>query len=144
MGRLWSLAAHLHTLAGPATMLLYPLYASVIAMESTSKVDDEQWLAYWILYSFLTLAEMLLQPLLEWIPIWYDMKLAFVVWLVIPQFRGAAFIYERFVRQKLIKRYAPSPSASASASAGGIGPSAKMKNKFADIISSKKGEREAS
>ncbi|KAM7483471.1 hypothetical protein LguiB_008054 [Lonicera macranthoides] len=111
-------------------------------MESTSKVDDEQWLAYWILYSFLTLAEMLLQPLLEWIPIWYDMKLAFVVWLVIPQFRGAAFIYERFVRQKLIKKYAP--SASASASAGGIGPSAKIKNKFADIISSKKGEREAS
>ncbi|KAE9467568.1 hypothetical protein C3L33_00509, partial [Rhododendron williamsianum] len=30
------------------------------------KGDDEQWLAYWIIYSFLTLMEMLLQPVLEW------------------------------------------------------------------------------
>ena len=41
-------------------------YASVMAIESTTKVDDEQWLAYWILYSFLTLMEMLLQPILKW------------------------------------------------------------------------------
>lgn len=41
-------------------------YASVMAIESPSKEDDEQWLAYWILYSFLTLMEMVLQSLLEW------------------------------------------------------------------------------
>ena len=41
-------------------------YASVVAIESTSKLDDEQWLAYWIIYSFLTLMEMVLQPVLEW------------------------------------------------------------------------------
>ncbi|KAK1357963.1 hypothetical protein POM88_051219 [Heracleum sosnowskyi] len=103
--RLWTLLTYVHTLAGPATMLMYPLYASVIAMETATKLDDEQWLAYWILYSFLTLLEMLLQPLLEWIPIWYDMKLLFVAWLVLPQFRGAAFIYDKFVREKLFKTY---------------------------------------
>ncbi|CBI15696.3 hypothetical protein VitviT2T_025644 [Vitis vinifera] len=103
MGRLWTLATHLHSLAGPVTMLLYPLYASVMAIESTTKVDDEQWLAYWILYSFLTLMEMLLQPILKWIPIWYDVKLVFVAWLVLPQFRGAAFIYEKFVREQIWK-----------------------------------------
>ncbi|CAN1797027.1 HVA22-like protein e [Linum perenne] len=37
-----------------------------MAIESPSKVDDEQWLAYWIIYSFLTLSEMLLQSVLEW------------------------------------------------------------------------------
>jgi receptor expression-enhancing protein 5/6 len=35
------------------------------------------------------------------IPIWYHIKLAFVAWLVLPQFRGASFIYERFVRQQI-------------------------------------------
>ncbi|KAL6536862.1 hypothetical protein OROHE_012446 [Orobanche hederae] len=80
-------------------------YASVVAIESTSKLDDELWLAYWILYSFLTLMEMVLQPALEWIPIWYDVKLAFVAWLVLPQFRGASFIYEKLVREKVIKKY---------------------------------------
>lgn len=108
-------------------------YASVVAIESTSKLDDEQWLAYWILYSFLTLMEMLLQPLLEWIPIWYDMKLAFVAWLVLPQFRGAAFLYEKFVREKVIKKY------------GGphLQKSPNANNKFVNFVSTKKGEQEA-
>ncbi|KAH6797163.1 hypothetical protein C2S52_021717 [Perilla frutescens var. hirtella] len=73
---------------------------------------------------------MLLYPL---IPIWYDMKLAFVAWLVLPQFRGAAFIYEKFVREKLIKRY------------GGphLQKSPNAKNKFVDFVSAKKAEQEA-
>ncbi|CAA0831756.1 HVA22-like protein e [Striga hermonthica] len=117
-------------------MLLYPLYASVVAIESTSKLDDEQWLAYWILYSFLTLMEMLLQPVLEWVPIWYDVKLVFVAWLVLPQFRGAAFIYEKFVREKVIKRYG---GAHFNKSPNGKG----KKDKFVDFVSAKKGEQEA-
>ncbi|XP_010249084.1 PREDICTED: protein HVA22-like isoform X2 [Nelumbo nucifera] len=94
MGRFWTLLTHVHSLAG---------YASVRAIESTSRNDDEQWLAYWILYSFLTLAEMVFQTILAWMPIWYDMKLLLVLWLVLPQFRGATFIYERFVREQLSK-----------------------------------------
>lgn len=104
MAKLWTLLVHLHSAAGPVLMLLYPLYASVIAIESPAKDDDEQWLAYWILYSFLTLAEMVLQPVLQWIPIWYTVKLLFVSWLVLPQFKGAAYIYHKFVREK-IKQY---------------------------------------
>jgi receptor expression-enhancing protein 5/6 len=41
-------------------------YASVQAMESQTKLDDEQWLAYWILYSFVTLVEMVLESLIYW------------------------------------------------------------------------------
>ncbi|GAA0158542.1 hypothetical protein Leryth_012036 [Lithospermum erythrorhizon] len=105
MNRFWTVLTNLHVVAGPVMMLLYPLYASVLAIESKSKVDDEQWLAYWILYSFITLMEMVLQPILEWIPIWYTLKLAFMAWLVLPQFQGAAFLYEKFVREKVLKKY---------------------------------------
>ncbi|KAI8018370.1 Protein HVA22 [Camellia lanceoleosa] len=136
MGRLWTLITYVHSLAGPVLMLLYPLYASVIAIESPSKVDAEQWLAYWILYSVLTLIEMLLHPILQWIPIWYDVKLAFVGWLVLPQFKGATFIYERFVRDN-IKRYSNS-NANAN-----VNVKAK-KNKAVHFITSKKGEHEDS
>ncbi|KAK9278265.1 hypothetical protein L1049_027830 [Liquidambar formosana] len=118
-------------------MLLYPLYASVIALESTSKLDDEQWLAYWILYSILTLVEMLLQPVLEWIPIWYDVKLLLVAWLVLPQTRGAAFIYDRFVREKIKKygfgdQHQPQPHQNRTSTSG------KGKNKFVDFVTHKK------
>ncbi|CAL0327619.1 unnamed protein product [Lupinus luteus] len=103
MTKLWTFITQLHSIAGPVLTLLYPLYASVVAIESPSKIDDEQWLAYWIIYSFLTLAEMVLQPILEWIPIWYDVKLLIVAWLVLPQFKGASYLYERFVREYIRK-----------------------------------------
>nr|CAD1820148.1 unnamed protein product [Ananas comosus var. bracteatus] len=105
MGQLWTILTHLHSLAGPTVMLLYPLYASIQAMETPTKLDDEQWLAYWILYSFLTLSEMVLESVIYWIPIWYELKLVFVAWLVLPQFRGAAFIYDKFVREQLRKQW---------------------------------------
>lgn len=37
------------------------------------------------------------------IPIWYEIKVLLVAWLVLPQFRGAAFIYDKFVREQLRK-----------------------------------------
>lgn len=126
-----------HQLAGPVTMLLYPLYASVVAIESASKEDDQQWLSYWILYSFLTLVEMLLASVLEWIPIWYDVKLIAVAWLVLPQFRGAAFIYNKFVREKVIKRYYPGIGGGEHKSSSSS-PNGKMKNKLADLMTTKK------
>ncbi|KFK29028.1 hypothetical protein AALP_AA7G079200 [Arabis alpina] len=105
MTKFWTFLTALHSAAGPMVMLVYPLYASVVAMESTTKVDDEQWLAYWIIYSFLTLTELILQSALEWIPIWYSVKLVFVAWLVLPQFQGAAFIYNTVVREQFFKKH---------------------------------------
>uniref|UniRef100_A0A2N9J4S7 HVA22-like protein n=1 Tax=Fagus sylvatica TaxID=28930 RepID=A0A2N9J4S7_FAGSY len=135
MGKLWTFATQVHTLSG---------YASVIAIESTSKLDDQQWLAYWIIYSFLTLMEMVIQPALEWIPIWYDVKLLFVAWLALPQFKGAAFLYERLVREQ-IKKYGgvrdqqhhKSPTSYKSPTGN------KGKQKFVEFIIPKKGEHEA-
>ncbi|XP_011044102.1 PREDICTED: HVA22-like protein e [Populus euphratica] len=103
MSRLLTFLTHVHTISGPVLMLLYPLYASVVAIESPSREEDKQWLAYWILYSFLTLTEILLQSLLEWIPIWYSLKLVLAAWLVLPPFKGAAFVYERYVREHITK-----------------------------------------
>merc|ERR1711915_655776 len=94
MGMYWTIVSYLQSLTG---------YASIRAIESPSKVDDEQWLTYWILYSFLTLVEMAAATLFSWIPFWHPVKLAFIAWLVLPQFRGASFIYQRFVGEQLIK-----------------------------------------
>ncbi|KAF4403188.1 hypothetical protein G4B88_027959 [Cannabis sativa] len=45
-------------LAGPVVSLVYPLYASVRAIETKSPIDDQQWLTYWVLYSLITLTEL--------------------------------------------------------------------------------------
>ncbi|OVA14294.1 TB2/DP1/HVA22-related protein [Macleaya cordata] len=80
-------------------MLLYPLYASIRAIESPSTLDDQQWLTYWILYSLITLFELSFWKFLAWVPFWPFLKLIICLWLVLPIFNGAAYIYENFVRK---------------------------------------------
>jgi receptor expression-enhancing protein 5/6 len=79
-------------------MLIYPLYASIMAIESPYKEDDQLWLTYWVLYSFVTLLELVAAPVFRWIPLWSTIKLLVASWLVLPEFRGGIIIYEHFVK----------------------------------------------
>ncbi|PKU80003.1 HVA22-like protein f [Dendrobium catenatum] len=99
MGFLKTIALNLDALIGPGMMLLYPLYASMRAIESPSPLDDQQWLTYWVLYSLITLFELSFYKVLVWFPLWPYLKLLFCMWLVLPIFNGAAFLYENYVRK---------------------------------------------
>ncbi|XP_054793314.1 HVA22-like protein f [Prosopis cineraria] len=101
MGVVGTMARHLDTLVGPGVMLLYPLYASIRAIESPSTLDDQQWLTYWVLYSFITLFELSFHKILAWFPLWSVVKLVICMWLVLPMFNGAAYIYENYARKWL-------------------------------------------
>ncbi|KAI9114653.1 hypothetical protein K1719_014351 [Acacia pycnantha] len=118
MGVVGTMARHLDTIVGPGVMLLYPLYASMRAIESPSTLDDQQWLTYWVLYSFLTLFELSFHKVLAWFPLWSLVKLVICMWLVLPMFNGAAYIYENYARKclKNIKTLGFDPSSSSSSS----------------------------
>ncbi|KAI4385068.1 hypothetical protein MLD38_003132 [Melastoma candidum] len=108
MGVVAAIAKHLDTLIGPGVMLLFPLYASMRAIESPTTLDDQQWLTYWVLYSFITLFELSCWRILVWLPFWPYVKLVMCMWLVLPMFNGAAYIYENFVRRYVkFDRYLP-------------------------------------
>ncbi|XP_057949012.1 HVA22-like protein c isoform X2 [Malania oleifera] len=87
------LAKNIDVLAGPVVALVYPL-----AIESRSLEDDQQWLTYWVLYSLITLFELAFAKVLELFPIWSYAKLIATCWLVLPHFKGAAYVYQHFVR----------------------------------------------
>ncbi|KAK1435804.1 hypothetical protein QVD17_01573 [Tagetes erecta] len=92
------IAQNIDVLAGPIISLAYPLYASIQAIETKNVVDDQQWLTYWVLYSMITLFELTFSTLIEWIPYWSYAKLILTCWLVIPQFSGAAYVYQHYIR----------------------------------------------
>ncbi|XP_058769200.1 HVA22-like protein c [Vicia villosa] len=85
-------------LALPLVTLVYPLHASIKAIETKSSVDDQQWLTYWVLYSLITLFELTFAKALELLPIWPYAKLILSCWLVLPHFNGAAHVYRHYLR----------------------------------------------
>ncbi|XP_059448331.1 HVA22-like protein c [Corylus avellana] len=91
-------AKNFDVLALPLVTLVYPLYASIRAIETKSRTDDQQWLTYWVLYSMLTIFELTFAKVLELLPIWPYAKLITTCWLVLPHFNGAAHVYKNFIR----------------------------------------------
>ena len=63
-----------------------------------------QWLMYWIVMACYTVCEVCFETLLfgaSWFPFYYECKVAFILWLTLPQFRGATIIYKRFLAPTL-------------------------------------------
>jgi len=77
---------------------VYPAYASFKALETPGTEDDVQWLTYWTVFGFVNVIEFFLDFLLFWFPFYFVFKTALVLWLALPQFRGAEYIYQNFLR----------------------------------------------
>lgn len=82
---------------------VYPAYKSLLAIESKARGDDTQWLIYWVVYCFFSMIEVFTDTLLYWIPFYYAFKLAFLLWAMLPQTRGAKFLYDSFLKDFLKK-----------------------------------------
>ncbi|KAL7206099.1 hypothetical protein ACSBR2_018916 [Camellia fascicularis] len=88
-------------LAWPLFALVCPLYASVQAIESNSNSDMRNLVAYWIVFSLISLFELAFVKLIEWLPFWPYMKLMAICWLGIPNFNGACYVYECLIHSCL-------------------------------------------
>ncbi|KAJ0669778.1 hypothetical protein HanOQP8_Chr13g0466441 [Helianthus annuus] len=72
----------------------------MLAIEGSTSEDDQQWLTYWVLYSFITFFKLSFWKVLQWssfpfgkLPFWPYLKLLFCMWLVLPRINGAAYVY---------------------------------------------------
>lgn len=82
---------------------VYPAYKSFQAVETKNKGDDVQWLVYWVIFAFFTILESFLEVVLYLIPFYYAFKLAFLLWAMLPQTKGAKFLYDSFLKDLLKK-----------------------------------------
>lgn len=84
---------------------LYPAYCSYkaiqIARSSRNANEMGHWLMYWIVYALFSLAETFADTLVSWFPFYYEMKLIFVFWLVLPITKGSRYLYKKFVHPYL-------------------------------------------
>jgi len=82
---------------------LYPAIQSFNAIENKVRGDESQWLIYWVVYSFFSIIETFTDVLLYWIPFYFAFKMAFLLWAMLPQTKGAKFLYDSFLKDFLKK-----------------------------------------
>lgn len=73
----------------------YPVYASLALLESDlpAKEKDQQatqWLTYWAIYGIISAAEQLFETRP---PLYFHIKLAFVLWLQSPKYQARQTSY---------------------------------------------------
>ena len=82
---------------------VYPAFKSLQAIEGNVRGEDTQWLIYWVVYCFFSMIEVFTDFLLYWIPFYFAFKLAFLLWAMLPQTKGAKFLYDSFLKDFLKK-----------------------------------------
>ena len=121
---------------------LYPAYKSFEAIESKNRGEDTQWLIYWVVYAFFSIMEVFIDFLVYWIPFYYAFKLAFLLWAMLPQTKGAKFLYDSFLKdflkQNESKIDAALADAKKSASQVAAEASAAVRDSVASVIETKK------
>ncbi|XP_054714453.1 receptor expression-enhancing protein 5-like [Uloborus diversus] len=82
----------------------YPAYASMIALESDTKIDDTKWLTYWVTFAAFSLLEFFSEIILDFVPFYWLMKCIFLIWCFAPiSNNGSQFLYHRVIRPVFLK-----------------------------------------
>ncbi|TWW72104.1 Receptor expression-enhancing protein 1 [Takifugu flavidus] len=80
---------------------LYPAYSSYKAVKSRDLKEYVKWMMYWIIFALFTTVEVFTDMFLCWLPFYYELKIAFVVWLLSPYTKGSSMLYRKFVHPTL-------------------------------------------
>ncbi|XP_050839005.1 receptor expression-enhancing protein 4 [Serinus canaria] len=96
----WILSRVIELLFG----MLYPAYASYKAVKTKNIREYVRWMMYWIVFALFMTAETFTDLFISWLPFYYEVKMAFVIWLLSPYTRGASLLYRRFVHPMLARR----------------------------------------
>ncbi|KAF7507196.1 ER membrane protein DP1/Yop1 [Endocarpon pusillum] len=91
---------------------LLPGYYSLDALFTSSKVDDTQWLTYWVVYAFLTVLESAINAV-YWFPFYYTFKFILVLWMALPQTSGAQVVFRSFIQPVFSRFFSESGSTAA-------------------------------
>ncbi|XP_043814366.1 uncharacterized protein LOC110619219 isoform X5 [Manihot esculenta] len=98
MGSFFKFSGHcFDVLAWPLFALVYPLYASIQAIETNSISDTQKLISYWVCFSLILLFENAFSELLECLPWWTYIKVLIVGCLVTPHFEGSLYVYKHIV-----------------------------------------------
>jgi len=88
-------------LASSSATFLFPVFASYKALKTNDPHQVTPWLMYWVVIACILVIEAWTEWLLRWFPFYYNIRAAFMLWLVLPQTQGATKLYMEYVHPYL-------------------------------------------
>merc|ERR1712166_562920 len=80
----------------------YPAMQTIRVVKERPADPDEtlQWVMYWVVVAAMYLLDSAFSSIgaLDYLPLWNEIKLVFFLWLMLPTFQGALWIYIKFVK----------------------------------------------
>merc|ERR1712005_4320 len=64
---------------------IYPGYMTLLALDGDHEGIQTNWLIYWAMYSVLTLVEDYGEFIIYWVPFYYPIKAAFLIYMMAPR-----------------------------------------------------------
>ncbi|KAJ3224542.1 glyceraldehyde-3-phosphate dehydrogenase 1 [Clydaea vesicula] len=107
--------------------VLIPAYCSIHALERSNIDELKHWVAYWSLFSCVSLLDFGKRPLLKLLPFYFAIKLILCAFLAFPQLKGGMRIHLTFIKPLLIKK-PPPPSAEGASKVGDKAGASKPKS----------------
>ncbi|CAN8071685.1 unnamed protein product [Agarophyton chilense] len=98
LGGIFLITPRMVTFVGTiAVGFILPSYLSqgVIESREAKVLYRHNWLSYWSMLYLIEIVYTATAHSLAWLPLWYHAKLAVVLWLQLPYFRGAATVLDR-------------------------------------------------
>ncbi|CAK7568291.1 MAG: hypothetical protein SEPTF4163_006278 [Sporothrix epigloea] len=86
--------------------LLFPLFASYKALNTSDPAQLTPWLMYWVVLSCVVFFESWTDWILVWVPFYYYLRLIFLLYLVLPQTQGARLLYQTHIHPWLAEHEA--------------------------------------
>ena len=84
--------------------IAFPIFYSLKSLQSREEDDDKQWLTYWIIYSCTNILDVFSDYIMAVMPFYFFIKIVFLMWMFLPNIRGAEVIYHNLIK-KYFKKY---------------------------------------
>eukprot|EP00041_Stephanoeca_diplocostata_P016349 m.321583 g.321583 ORF g.321583 m.321583 type:complete len:201 (+) comp20337_c0_seq7:228-830(+) len=76
---------------------IYPGYMSYKAVTTKNVEEYMRWMKYWTVYSFFMVAEIFLDFFAALLPLYYEFKVVFILYLMLPQFKGSDTVFNGYL-----------------------------------------------
>jgi len=77
---------------------LYPAYKCYKAIKSNDNDQLNHWTLYWVVMATFYSVSKITDIFISWLPLYYEAKVLFTIYIMVPQTKGAAYLYVSFLQ----------------------------------------------